>query len=151
MTPLSTYTNTRLYCNTVTLCLVFMSLANRLEKIVYLLYSRTCLLSDKGSFLFARAYNRAEKIQIIPPCSSDSQFMIYFGIVSQLIAVKRDPEILNSFGGTSVGTSQGGAESSASQDRYIGGPKYIALTAENANLKKHIQEVRIHLLVYIFT
>lgn len=55
---------TVLYCTTVILCLVFMSLANRLEKIVYLLYSRTCLLSDKGSFLFARAYNRVKKFRL---------------------------------------------------------------------------------------
>ncbi|XP_031566705.1 gamma-aminobutyric acid type B receptor subunit 2-like isoform X2 [Actinia tenebrosa] len=70
-------------------------------------------------------------------CTTVTMCLVF---IPKLIAVKRDPEILNSLGGTSVGTSQGGAESSASQDKYIGGPKYIALTAENANLKKHIQE-----------
>ena len=65
-----------------------------------------------------------------------------FGPGSQFIAVKRNPNVLNTSGATTNSSSQSSGESSTSQDKGIGGPKFIALAAENSNLKNLVAEVR---------
>ena len=60
----------------------------------------------------------------------------------QFIAVKRNPDVLNTSGATSTSASQSSGESSTSQDKGIKGPKFIALAAENSNLKNLLAEVR---------
>ena len=65
-----------------------------------------------------------------------------FCLAVQFIAVKRNPNVLNTSGATSTSASQSSGESSASQDKGIGGPKIIALAAENSNLKNLLAEVR---------
>ncbi|XP_044180693.1 gamma-aminobutyric acid type B receptor subunit 2-like [Acropora millepora] len=60
--------------------------------------------------------------------------------VPKFIAVKRDPSVLNTSGATSTTASQGSGESCTSHDKGIKGAKYIALAAENSNLKNLIAE-----------
>lgn len=55
--------------------------------------------------------------------------------------MKRDPSVLNTSGATSTTGSQASGESSTSHDKGIKGAKYIALAAENSNLKNLIAEV----------
>ena len=55
--------------------------------------------------------------------------------------MKRNPNVLNTSGATSTSASQASGESSTSQDKGIGGPKFIALAAENSNLKALVAEV----------
>lgn len=55
--------------------------------------------------------------------------------------MKRDPSVLNTSGATSTTASQGSGESCTSHDKGIKGAKYIALAAENSNLKNLIAEV----------
>ncbi|KAL9965837.1 hypothetical protein ACROYT_G029691 [Oculina patagonica] len=60
--------------------------------------------------------------------------------VPKFIAVKRNPNVLNTSGATSTSASQSSGESSTSQDKDIKGPKFIALAAENSNLKGLLAE-----------
>ena len=62
----------------------------------------------------------------------------------QFIAVKRNPNVLNTSGATSTSASQNSGDSSTSQDKGIKGAKFIALAAENSNLKATIAEVKLH-------
>ena len=55
--------------------------------------------------------------------------------------MKRDPSVLNTSGATSTTGSQASGESSTSHHKGIKGAKYIALAAENSNLKNLIAEV----------
>ena len=59
----------------------------------------------------------------------------------KIIAVKRDPSILNMSAATSTAGSQASGESSSCHDKGIKGAKFIALAAENSNLKSLIAEV----------
>ena len=67
---------------------------------------------------------------------------LFFCLGLQFIAVKRNPDVLNTSGATSTSASQSSGESSTSQDKGIRGPKFIALAAENSNLKNLLAEVR---------
>ena len=60
----------------------------------------------------------------------------------KFIAVKRNPNVLDTSGATNTSASQSSGESSTSQDKGIKGAKFIALAAENSNLKILIAEVR---------
>ena len=53
----------------------------------------------------------------------------------------RNPSVLNTSGATNTSASQTSGESSASQDKGIKGAKFIALAAENSNIKALIAEV----------
>lgn len=60
--------------------------------------------------------------------------------VPKFIAVTRNPSVLNTSGATSTSTSQNSGESSTSQDKGIKGAKFIALAAENSNLRALVAE-----------
>lgn len=56
--------------------------------------------------------------------------------------MKRNPNVLDTSGATNASSSQNSGESSTSQDKGIKGAKFIALAAENSNLKSLVAEVR---------
>lgn len=60
--------------------------------------------------------------------------------VPKFIAVRRNPNVLDTSGATNTSASQSSGESSTSQDKGIKGAKFIALAAENSNLKTLIAE-----------
>lgn len=60
--------------------------------------------------------------------------------VPKFIAVKRNPNVLDTSGATNTSASQSSGESSTSQDKGIKGAKFIALAAENSNLKTLVAE-----------
>ena len=55
--------------------------------------------------------------------------------------MKRNPNVLDTSGATNASSSQNSGESSMSQDKGIKGAKFIALAAENSNLKGLVAEV----------
>lgn len=61
----------------------------------------------------------------------------------------RNPSVLNTSGATSTSTSQNSGESSTSQDKGIKGAKFIALAAENSNLRALVAEVT-SLLIHLY-
>ena len=88
-------------------------------------------MGDEGCFTYYRAAGRSNFIHNLSFC-----------LGFKFIAVKRNPNVLNTSGATTNSTSQSSGESSTSQDKGIGGPKFIALAAENSNLKNLVAEVR---------
>lgn len=68
-------------------------------------------------------------------------YHFHYGIHKQFIAVTRDPSVLNTSGATTNSTSQNSGETATSQDKAIKGAKFIALAAENSNLKALVNEV----------
>lgn len=68
-------------------------------------------------------------------------YHFHYGIHKQFIAVTRDPSVLNTSGATTNSASQNSGETATSQDKAIKGAKFIALTAENSNLKALVNEV----------
>ena len=68
-------------------------------------------------------------------------YHFHYGIHKQFIAVTRDPSVLNTSGATTNSASQNSGETATSQDKAIKGAKFIALAAENSNLKALANEV----------